>query len=320
MKQGDNKNLLTAALCICTTIAIFACMLVYRSVSQQTVPTAGLTDTTGDIVTHTTATTADPSAPTSNPSNRAFALSEAEEQQLTAMMQSYGGQVSLYYEDLQSGYVYTYNADRKYFAASLMKAPFCLYILKLAAEGKCDLNQKIAYTQAFESTGTGIIKNAEFGSVFTVRQLIECAIRHSDNAALRMLRSLYPVDGFKEFAASIGITDTASIGYVTNSNITANEAAVYMHAIYEFFEADETHGQILYEYMTNTRNPMFYSSYPLARKYGWADASFHEMAIVDAPHPYILILCTDHEDGTAADFAMFRNVANTVERLSGQPE
>jgi hypothetical protein len=93
-----------------------------------------------------------------------------------------------------------------------------------------------------------------------------------------------------------------------------------MHAIYDFIEQDKTYGKMLYNYMTNTRNPMFYSSYPLIRKYGWADASFHDMAIVDAPHPYILILCTDHEDGTAGDFAMFRNVASNVEKLSGQTE
>jgi len=317
MKQSVNKKLLTIIVALCAVVATLGCLLVYRSVTEQTLPTSTLTDKTGDMVIHTTGTSA-PSTTTT--AGRRFEMDPTYKERLTTLLQEYGGQVSLYYEDLESGYVYTYNADHEYFAASLMKAPFCLYVLKLASEGKCDLNQKVTYTATFQSAGTGIIKNSAFGTQYTIQQLIEYAIRYSDNAALRMLRSVFSVDGFKEFATSIGIKDTSSIGYVTNSDITVTDAATYLHAIYDFIETDETYGKMLYQYMTTTRNPMFYSSYPLARKYGWADASFHDMGIVYAPHPYILIMCTDHEDGTAADFKMFRTVANAIELLSGQPE
>lgn len=319
MKRNDNKNLWTVILSLCAVIAVIGCLFVYRSVSTPSIPTSAITHSTGTVSTSTSpSTTVPPNVTTGQ--TRTFSWSAADEQRITALLQGYSGQVSLYYEDLESGYTYLYNADHSFFAASLMKAPFCMYILQLAAEGKCDLTQKITYTATFQSTGTGIIKNAAFGTEYTVQQLIEYAIRYSDNAALRMLRSVFPANDFKAYAASIGIKNTAAIGLITNSQITTKDAAVYMHAIYDFIQKDKTHGKMLYEYMTNTRNPMFYSSYPLVRKYGWADASFHEMAIVDAPHPYILILCTDHEDGTAGDFAMFRNVANNIEKLSGQTE
>ncbi len=319
MKRSDNKKLLTAAVSICAVFAVIGCVFMYRSVSEQNVPTSVISvvsqKTNDPAVTTTTS-----SAPVTTVQKRSFSWSTADEQRVTAMLKEYAGQVSFYYEDLDSGYTYLYNAEHSFFAASLMKAPFCMYILQLASQGKCNLAQKVTYTAAFQSAGTGIIKNAAFGTEYTIQQLIEYTIRYSDNAALRMLRSVFSVDGFKSFAASIGITDTASIGLITNSKITAKDAAVYMHAIYDFIKKDTTYGAMLYEYMTHTRNPMFYSTYPLIRKYGWADASFHDMAIVDAPHPYILILFTDHEDGTAGDFAMFRNVANNVEKLSGQPD
>ncbi len=317
MKKSDNKILLTAALCVCATIAVIGCLFVYQSVYSESIPTSVIIDKT---TTATKQTTTPSTAPTTIAKNRQFSWDTKDEQRITSMLQGYGGKVSLYYEDLESGYTYLYNAKQSYFAASLMKAPFCMYILQLAADGKCNLSQKITYTAAFQSTGTGIIKNAAFGTEYTIQQLIEYTIRYSDNAALRMLRSVFSVDGFKTFAASIGIKDTSAIGYITNSQITVNDAALYMRAIYDFIKTDSTYGKMLYEYMTHTRNPMFYSSYPLVRKYGWADASFHDMAIVDAPHPYILILCTDHEDGTAGDFAMFRNVANNIEKLSGQTD
>ncbi len=320
MKRSDNKKLLTAALSLCAVIAVIGCLFVYRSVSNQSVPTSVISVVSQKTTAANATTTSSSAASTTFEKKRSFSWNTADEQRITAMLQGYEGQVSLYYEDLESGYTYRHNAEHTYFAASLMKAPFCMYILQLAADGKCDLAQKITYTAAFQSTGTGIIKNAAFGTEYTVQQLIEYTIRYSDNAALRMLRSVFSVEGFKTFAASIGIKNTASIGLITNSQITANDAAIYMHAIYDFIERDKTYGKMLYDYMTHTRNPMFYSSYPLIRKYGWADASFHDMAIVDAPHPYILILFTDHEDGTQGDFAMFRNVANNIEKLSGQTD
>ncbi len=319
MKRNDTKNLLTVALSLCAVIAVIGCLFVYRSVSTPSIPTSVITQSTGTVDTSTKPSSTTPTTTTTG-QGRTFSWSAADEQRITALLQSYGGQVSFYYEDLESGYTYLHNADHSYFAASLAKAPFCMYILRLASEGKCDLAQKVTYTAAFQSKGTGIIKNDPFGTEYTIQQLIEYAIRYSDNAALRMLRSVFSVNDFKKYAASIGIQNTDAIGLITNSQITAKDAAIYMHAIYEFTENDEIYGKMLYDYMTHTRNPMFYSSYPLIRKYGWADASFHDMAIVDAPHPYILILLTDHEDGTAGDFAMFRNVANNVEKLSGQTE
>lgn len=319
MKHSVNKKLLTAALALSAVAAVMVSMFVYRSVSVQRTPTSVIVNNT---LPNSTATTTIPTttAGTVTAQNRTFAWSEADQQRVGNLLQGYDGQVSLYYQDLESGYSYMYNAEHTYSAASLMKAPYCMYILQLAAEGKCNLSQKVTYTANFLSEGTGIIKNEPFGTEYTIQQLIEYAIRYSDNAALRMLRSIIGVDGFKTFAASIGIQNTAHIGLITNSKITVTDAATYMRAVYNFIRTDETYGKMLYDYMTHTRNPMFYSSYPLVRKYGWADEAFHDMALVDAPHPYLLILCTDHDEGTTADFAMFRNIANTIEKLSGQTD
>ena len=97
----------------------------------------------------------------------------------------------------RQGYTYSYNADTSFFAASLTKAPYCMYLFDLATDGKCDLEQKITYTEKIGSDGTGKVKNSPFGTQFTVSQLIEYTLRYSDNAALRMLRGVYPASGFQ---------------------------------------------------------------------------------------------------------------------------
>jgi beta-lactamase class A len=291
--------------------ACFACFLVFRHLHRPSVPT-GTTQSTNTITTTTTA----PTTGTTTQKNE-FSFTNTQKNELDALIRSFSGKVSVYYEDLESGYIYENKAETKYFGASLIKAPYCLYVLQLATDGKCDLNETMTYTAEFYRGGTGIIQKQPYGTTYTVKTLVEYAIRYSDNIALRMLRHRFGIDSFKEFAKKLGIQDIDGIGYITNSSITARDAAVYMNAIYDFIETEEN-GELLKQYMLSTKNKMLTSSYPLIRKYGWADASFHDMAIVDAPHPYILIVCTDHEDGTAADFGMFRKISAKIETLSNQ--
>ena len=309
MKQKSaGKYIGTFFLVVVAVVSCFTCMLLYRCLTTNSTPTSHI-DEPNTIITTT---------PTTTKPQSVFALTQKQEQTLSNFIKKYKGNVSVYYQDLESGYTYTYKADQKYFAASLMKAPYCHYILQMAAEGKCNLNEELTYTEKFYRGGTGIIQQEPYGSVYTIKTLIEYAIRYSDNIALRMLLDRFKTDGFKEFAEKQGVQDIEGIASVTNSSITVNDAAKYMNAIYNFIELDDTCGTLLKQYMGTTKNSMLTSSYPILRKYGWADASFHDMGIVQAPHPYILIICSDRDDGTAADFNMFRNICSEIEKLSNQ--
>lgn len=327
-----NKKSGITALCLLLSIcSLIGCLFLHRrmAVDSMTVAPAQTPAQTGDLVTRTattettvpplqaTATTVATTAATTTATPRdGFAFTEQQKSQLDSMLAGFGGQVAALYKDIETGYTYTYNGDTSFFAASLTKVPYCLYLLQLAADGKCDLEQKLTYTEKIGSNGTGKVKNSPFGTQFTVSQLIEYTLRYSDNAALRMLRSVYPASGFQKYAAGIGIKNTAAIGLITNSRITANDAAVYMQAIYDFVGSNATYGSLLRDHMIRTNNKWFTSRYPILHKYGWADKAFHEIALVEAPHPYILVLLTDHEDGTEADFAMFRNFSKTVETIA----
>lgn len=311
------KFLITLGFAACTIAITYACSVLLFPTPH--VPTGTVVHTTTQAITTTTPPATVTTQQLDN-SRAGFSFTAQQQQQLDDMLKAYDDNVAVWYEDLDSSYTYQYNANESFFAASIIKAPYCMYILQLASEGKCDLTQKIAYTKNIRADGTGIVKERAYGTEFTVQQLIEYAIRHSDNAALRMLRTVYPAEEFREFSASIGIKDTNAISNVTGANINAEDAATYMRAIYKFIQEDETYGGMLYDYMTKTGNPMFTSSYTIIRKYGWATDAFHDTAIIEAPHPYILVFLTDHAEGTTKDFAMFRNLSKTVEEFSAQPQ
>ena len=320
------KTLQTIFVVLLAVATVLTCVYMYPLFTGSSTPTSGSLDTAATVTkpttsTTTTAATIASTRPTitADPERAGFAFTKEQESRLNTMLQNYGGSVAFVLEDLHSGYVYAYNADADFFAASILKAPYCMYLLDLASQGKCDLNQTIPYTADIQSNGTGKVKESPYGTQFTVSQLIEYAIRYSDNAALRMLRELYPASGFVEYSESLGLKNAKSVDNITGGHITAADASVYMRAIYLFIQNNEQYGALLRQYMTSTTNPMFTSSsYDVIRKYGWATNSFHDTAIIDAPYPYTIVLLTDHADGKPEDYAMFRQISATVEGFSAQ--
>lgn len=299
------------------------------SVVTTTPATTTTTSTTTDTTTATTTTATtkkatttkkvSPTTPTAPAAPRPdFAFTSQQVQELDGLLDSYRRHVSVAFYDMESGYTYTYNAQHVYFVASIIKAPYCQYILELAQQGKTDLDDTVLYTNEFYATGTGKLKNVPTGDEYSISTLTEYAIRYSDNVALRMLKSRYDAAGFTAYAESIGIENISGVKDINNGNITAVDALTYAKAIYRFIAAGSPEGQKLRTDMLNTTNPMIVSTYPVVRKYGWATASFHDMAIVEAPHPYLLVILSDHDEGTAKDFAMFKTISQTIQSYTGQ--
>ena len=223
--------------------------------------------------------------------------------------------VSIYFEDIESGYVYTSNEDYKYFIASLIKAPYSMYLFTLAQQGKCDLNEQLPIAFKDIEEGTGKIKDIEeekFPISMSVRELISYAIRYSDNTAMETLRKQYNHVGYLEYVTALGIHYPEDVSYMVDGDITAKDAGILLKAIYNYIETG-VYGKELEEDMRNTTNPMIRSQYPITRKYAWAELAFHDMAIVEADHPYLLIILSDKGLGTGADHKLFADISRLIE-------
>jgi hypothetical protein len=229
----------------------------------------------------------------------------------------YGGGVSVFYKDLINGEEFFYNPDRNYFIASLIKAPYAVYVYRQLMAGiGGNLDDIYVYGASDFREGTGIIKNMAIGTELTLAQLIEYSIRHSDNVAMDKLRRIFPVDGFREYAAEIGLPHLADIrSSAVNGVICALCAAAYIKDIHDFIEEGNIYSEAFREHMLNTRNPMILSRYPIARKYGWAADSFHDFGIVyNDRRPYLLaILSDDNYTEGYGEFSMFREISVAVQ-------
>lgn len=76
----------------------------------------------------------------------------AELSEITEMAESYGGNISVYYNDTETGYYFYYNPDETYKSASTIKAIYCQYIIQSGA----DLDEKIKFTSAVKKIGNFI--------------------------------------------------------------------------------------------------------------------------------------------------------------------
>jgi hypothetical protein len=240
---------------------------------------------------------------------------------LDDFIKQYNKSVSVYYENIRDGFVYKYNENKAYNAASVIKAPYCLYIYDLAEKGLADLSASHVYADEFYIGGRGIIQTMTAGAIFPENELLSLAIRESDNIAMKMLLDKYGVSGFKEFASGLGANADA-IGKILYEEPTArmdlNEAALYMKAIYNYIEGDGAYAAQFKADLLNTTFGGIISEFPVANKYGGSSSlnAFHDAAIVYADSPYILIIMSNRSNMSVEDIRVFNDISMAVQNYN----
>ena len=230
--------------------------------------------------------------------------------ELEAFVGQFGNTLSVFYENMASGFIFYHNADRVYFGASATKLPFGLYIYLKAEAGETNMNTLVTYTAADFWEGSGIIRHRYvYGTTFTQRRLLNLMLTPSDNIATRMLRRLHGLNGYRAWVESIG-ANPDFVQNLTYSYLTAHDAGIFIRETYRYIHSGGRYSLDLRDNMLANRYPFVTSDYPVASKSGWAatfGAAWHDMAIVFAPSPYTLVLMSARA-GNAAD----RNVYNQI--------
>lgn len=220
-----------------------------------------------------------------------FKISDDLTNKIYNTINSYGVSNSFYIVSLNDGMSIGYNVDKKYETASSIKAPYALYIYEEIEKGNIDPNQQISYESKYYNKGTGIIKKSDFGTVYTVRDLVYHSLYESDNIAHIMLHRNFGVKGYNNMLKNLGakqlyLTATNPWGYTS-----PRSGALIWQEIYNFsVRSDEgiTFLNILstgkYNYFKEVMPTI-----PSASKTGFASKSVIETGIVFGNQPYIAI-------------------------------
>lgn len=240
--------------------------------------------------------------------------------------------VSLCYEDIETGRSFGFSENEVRFGASMVKAAYVTAILEEISEyeqsaaennaglysgeyAKYDLNAPWIYDSAtMFIDGSGKIRNKPDGFTTTTRGLIEFSILYSDNIAFFELQKIYGRSRFYRNTSSLGITGAESGFY----NMSAKEAVIYMRELYRFTEENEKYGAFFKDLMSRASHKMMIP--PKLRdaaihKHGWDINSYCDMMIIYAPHPYIMCVMTDMDNGRSIDNAYIQSLVTKVDEI-----
>lgn len=223
--------------------------------------------------------------------------------------------MSVYFLDIESGYEMSINTGVHYPVASVVKIPFCNMIYRKITDGVIDPDFELTYEKRHYFHGTGIVNQGEFGDVYTVSQLLKLAITESDNTAYEMLKDLVSWDDFCEYCRDIGYTHEEDLRKL-KQKLCIESASAAGRDMADFLRSDSAYVDTYKYDLTHTKNRMIKSSYTVYRKYGWTNFAFHDVAYVDAPHPYVLIILSNLEGEEKPDYTLFASVTALVEKYS----
>jgi len=218
--------------------------------------------------------------------------------ELDALLRRHGNNISVYFKNLETGFVYRYNADRVYHGASVPKATFSMYIYQKADRGETNLDSRHRFPR---------------GGTLTQREMLRRNLMYSCNDSTFGLRDVHGTAGYRQWVAELGGNPDWVRHGVMGSLLSANEAGMFAMAIYNYIESDAPHSDEFKRHLLNNRFPFIVSDYPVASKTGWTSTVFHDMAIVYADSPYILVILSSRANHrTFADISMaFQRFNNT---------
>ena len=231
--------------------------------------------------------------------------------------------ISVAYKDLEQGTLFHVGGEEEWFSASLIKAPYIYTLLLQMAKyreiaesnptndpalgdtvskelrEKFDPARVITVTEDRIYKGSGVIDDMEFppeGIDFTILELIDYSIRHSDNTAFKVLRDEFGYEHFWAVSKELGVTSIRK----SFNKLTANEALIYLTAIYDFAKEYPEEGGTLIALMKESNHsliitPAMPNRGDVAHKYGWDEDTYHDMAIVYGDTPFALVIMTNFD-------------------------
>jgi len=237
---------------------------------------------------------------------------------LEYLLGRFEGSMAVYYRNLETGFTYRHNADRPFFSASVPKAPFALYIFNLAEQGQVDLNSTVNIQASdFHQSLGSILHRRDVGTPISQRTLLGWMVSYSDGMATSMLRRTHNQEQYRQFLMDLGVPSGNVGRSLIHNSFTANDAGIYAEAIFNYIESDDTYSSTFREMIFNNQFPFITAEYPTASKTGWTRGrAWHDMAIVDAPSPYVLVILTQRQGWSAQDYRDFAEISRVFQSFN----
>lgn len=133
-----------------------------------------------------------------------MALKEA----VTGQVAKFKGEAGILIKDLDMNWEISFNKDKLFPSASLVKIPIMVSCFYAIQEGKIKLNNIVKLKSTDKVAGSGILKDIHTGKEFSIEDLLELMIADSDNTATNMLINQLGFKYLNTSFKSLGLKNT----------------------------------------------------------------------------------------------------------------
>ena len=225
------------------------------------------------------------------------------------------GRVGFFYKNLHTGERFGLNQEEEFLAASVIKLPVYAVIMKLAAEGKVDLAEKLLCREEDKLPPCGALYFFTGEVSVDIRTLCGLMISLSDNASTNLLLRRFGLDFLNEQFKQIGLEKThlerllfdgeaASRG--KENKIVPEEMGALLEQIAQRRFVSEAVSaemeKLLLEQQINHKIPGYLpEGTPVAHKTGEDDGITNDVVIVFANVPFVLCFAYNGPDVPQAE-------------------
>lgn len=254
------------------------------------------------------------------PENRRAAAPKPDygplEEQIQAFLATRRATFGIYFKDLQSGASFGINENEPIPAASTRKVPLILYLNDLAARGKIDLKERLAYNKAADyQGGAGALQFfARDGDTYSLRNLATLTIVLSDNVATNMLLRRLGKENLAAFMRDLG----GKTVFPGGQNLsTARDMGLYMEAVLDFARRQPDLGN---RFLDDLAHSIWHFGLPgelparliVAHKEGDVMGVADDVGVVYSRRPFILSVMSKGVDDTDEGFRDISRITRMV--------
>lgn len=183
----------------------------------------------------------------------------------------------------------------------------------LKGEEKYDLSRTWTYdSKTMYNEGSGKIQDKKDGFSLTYLELVQYALKYSDNIAFAQIKKLFGTAEYDAIAKELEISGTSK-GFM---QLSAVDCSKFLSKIHEFCESDTKYGAAMKEALSKTSHevliPTAVSPTPCIHKYGWDEDAYHDMGIVYDTAPFSLVIMTDLDTYSGTNNAFINNITKTI--------
>lgn len=242
-------------------------------------------------------------------------------QQIEQSMALLPGHTGFYYKNLMTGTEYSVRADEVFSAASVIKLPLLMHILRQCHAGHMSMEEKLLVTEEDKVPVCGALTLFTSEVEADVRTLCRLMISLSDNTATNRLIRHATLKGAADGFQAMGLTKTklnrllfdaqASAAGLQNS-ICPKEIGILLEQLYHhaFVSPDvsqEVLDMLLLQQVDHKLNGKICGAVPIAHKTGEDDGISNDVGIVYAKQPFVICFAGHDTDVYAWEDLMRRS-------------